>query len=430
MIIASLRTLEGELVGRERLEFKDGNVMNYRPCRGETFEGSIEIEAFANDNLVIPYIAVMVMYQAPKSVSMVHSYGRAYTFSEMEDGNSYTEVEESGLVLRDTEDIHSYMVFHNGVGTQPSQPCEIQVMNHKGETKSAKFDLPELKPYATIFIRPSEHIPDLVQFLDGEPGAAATAFKLNGGFTRGLCVCETSDGEEMQVYHTNFNYNRHDPGTHDCEKMVFYYPNISNLENRVVHPDPFMYKGKYFIDSGENTYALDSETCNNLEPSDQAMVAKPTGENPMPRRINLTFSGKIKGHSCRLPLQSARNFYSREFPDKFNLWVTVGLGKKYRSQLVIQSFAALHGPVKDSVMEILLYREGTKDVLTKKILPQELEAFEQGIYVDELFPEAVNQHENEIGSVWCKPSSYGTHHVWATIEPSDGQGGSSIEHSF
>ena len=56
MIIASLRDLSGKLIFRERLFFDKGNVINYQPkIDVEDFEGSLEMEAIANDNLGIPF---------------------------------------------------------------------------------------------------------------------------------------------------------------------------------------------------------------------------------------------------------------------------------------------------------------------------------------------------------------------------------------
>jgi hypothetical protein len=60
-IVASIRDLSGQLIRRESLEFEPGMVINYCPEDLGDFEGSIEIEAFGNTNLVIPYAGIMAM---------------------------------------------------------------------------------------------------------------------------------------------------------------------------------------------------------------------------------------------------------------------------------------------------------------------------------------------------------------------------------
>ena len=109
MIIASLRDLEGNLILRERLSFETGHVINYKPkILDEEFEGSLEMEAIANDNLGIPFAAMLVVYEAKNSVSMVHGYTRTYTPHEIEEGKVIEFGEEAGLVCRDNEHIRFF----------------------------------------------------------------------------------------------------------------------------------------------------------------------------------------------------------------------------------------------------------------------------------------------------------------------------------
>src|SRR5687767_12039295 len=73
-VVASLRDLSGKLVQRESLVFTEGQVKNYSPLEGTDFEGSVEVEAFGNSNLVIPYAAIVGIYETAKGVTLVHSY--------------------------------------------------------------------------------------------------------------------------------------------------------------------------------------------------------------------------------------------------------------------------------------------------------------------------------------------------------------------
>jgi hypothetical protein len=431
MLIASLRTLEGELLHRERLEFIDGQVINYSPNNGkEDFEGSIELEAFANDDLVIPYIAMMVYYEAPESVSMVHAYARTYTLTEIEDGNTYSQVEESGLVVRDNSEIRSCFIFHNGAFKQPEQACEIQVTNQSGETRSTEFKLKELKPYETVRIYLREHVQDLTRFLANGTGSAAISLKLNGGFSRGLCVSETLDGKEMQVYHSNFNYSKHHPGTKSCKQMLFMFPKATNFRQRTVHLDPFMFEGQYVISDGTTDYILEPGQILDIAPNTEYLTVRNTEDTEMPTRVNLTFEARLKGHTCRLPLESARNFYAADTPLKYHFWSPVAIGAKHQSQLIVETWSRLHGPIDDSLFEISLYLENTHDVLKRIYDSDEILTLTNGAYVEEIFPETKAIDADQFGYLYCRSSAYGGHQVWSTIESNEGKGSASIEHSF
>ena len=78
-VVASTRKMDGTLLGRTRLNFDAGEVVNFRPDLGGDTEGSVEIEILSIENLVFPYPALMAFYETDKTVSMVHSYARAYS---------------------------------------------------------------------------------------------------------------------------------------------------------------------------------------------------------------------------------------------------------------------------------------------------------------------------------------------------------------
>ena len=75
--------INGDLVNRQMISLDEKAVCNYSPPND--FEGSVEVEVFSIKNLRIPYAAVMAVYESTNSVSMVHSYARAYSQHEIED---------------------------------------------------------------------------------------------------------------------------------------------------------------------------------------------------------------------------------------------------------------------------------------------------------------------------------------------------------
>jgi hypothetical protein len=81
----TVRNVSGKTVSRKEIYFSSSNVISISKF-GIT-EGSVEIEAFGNTNLRIPYAAVMAIYEADNSISMVHSYTRNHSLIELEDKN-------------------------------------------------------------------------------------------------------------------------------------------------------------------------------------------------------------------------------------------------------------------------------------------------------------------------------------------------------
>ena len=245
-VIASLRDMQGNLIIREMVHFEKGHVVNYSPeIAEENFEGSLEMEAVAAGNLGIPFAAMLVIYDAEDSVSIVHGYTRTYSTHEVEEGKTISFGEEAGLVVRDNDEVRSFIIGHNGIYEQQEQEITLWVTNHKNETIESTFTFPALNKYETFKIHPRDHFDNLTSFLDGEVGNCAIKYELNGGFTRLVVGNETIDGNEFQVLHSNFNYGRHDPGYVDDEPGYFSFPYTEAHERQFVHLDSFSAKGKY-----------------------------------------------------------------------------------------------------------------------------------------------------------------------------------------
>ena len=85
-LLFSVRDMEGNLIERRERYFENGLVINEDTW--PISEGSVEVEAFGSRNLKIPYAAVMGVYEAENSITMVHSYGRNHNLIELEDGNN------------------------------------------------------------------------------------------------------------------------------------------------------------------------------------------------------------------------------------------------------------------------------------------------------------------------------------------------------
>ena len=428
MVIASLRDLRGNLVLREKLSFDKGHVINYSPnIEGEEFEGSLEMEAICNDNLGIPFAAMLVVYEAENSISWVHGYTRTYTTHEIEEGRIIEKGEEAGLVCRDNNEIRSFVIGHNGISKQEKQLVQLWVSNIDGETLKTEFELQELKPFETFKIYPRDHINNLTDFLKNQPGNCAIAYKLSGGFTRLVVGNETIKGDEFQVLHSNFNYSRHYPGYVGDDIGYYSFPFTKQHEKQTTHMDPFCSEGKYEIITNNKKYDFSSSKRIDIDMETEVLQIKRTN-GELPARINIVLSAFLKGAKCKLPMESARGFYHSKRPPKYRMWMAASIGKKYRSKVIIHSLTDLYGPVGDSKLEVILYREGTFKTKTKVLEQNDLKRFEEGVYVDDLFPEEANKKDVEMCQLFMKASSYGGHQAYTTIESKNGS--ASVEHNY
>jgi len=99
-VLINLRQLDGRLVERIPVKFDFTEIANYTPPFN--FEGSVEVEVFSIKNMRIPYAAVMAVYECEHSITMVHSYARAYSHHEIEEKRTICDGEESCWTLRDS----------------------------------------------------------------------------------------------------------------------------------------------------------------------------------------------------------------------------------------------------------------------------------------------------------------------------------------
>ena len=428
-VIASLRDMQGNLLLREQVFFEKGRVVNYSPeIEEDTFEGSLEMEGIGNGNLGIPFAAMLVIYDAEVSISMVHGYTRTYSTHEVEEGKTITFGEEAGLVTRDSNEIRSFFIGHNGIYEQEEQEITLWLTNHENKTLESKFILSKLNKYETFKIYPRDHFDDIVSFLDGEIGNCAINYELNGGFTRLVVGNETIDQKEFQVLHSNFNYGRHNPGYVEDEPGYFSFPYIESHDKQFVHMDSFSAKGKYIITNSEGEkFSFEPGQRVDIPMKSEVLKIERLDGN-LPARVNLVFSSFLKDSKCKLSMESARGFYHSQRPPKYRLWMVAALGKRFRSKLIIHSITDFYGPVGDSELSISLYRENTLDIVTKTFKGEEITQFEKGVYVDQIFQEESNCADNEIGQLWIEGSSYGGHQAFTTIEKENGS--ASIEHNY
>ncbi len=425
-VIASFRFLGGGLVARKSIGFESSDVYSLQvPEEMRAEGGSAEIEVISTDELRIPYAAIMVAYEAEKSLSMVHSYSRIYSTYEEEEERVITSGHEACWTLRDNEKIESFGVFHNGRNSQAPQMLTLNVRNNLSKSITAQVSLPELKPYETVLIKPSDYIDNLQVFLDGKPGSASLDFDVKVAFTRMLVGWTSKNGDELQVTHSNFNYSVHQTdfvSSEGIDKRIAFMrlPAAPFKTKAVIYPD--YAPGEYLV------AALGSEDCifqqitNGLrvELEAEKLLIK-RSDNLLPSRIVTA----VQQDNCKYPLIpfecSLGVIHFNRPPKRFH-WGLIHV--HYRSILAITSYPEIYGDPSGAEIKIkILTANG--DVHEKTIYFDDNSA-SMWLEVEDLIPEGLSESCIEYGYIIAF-SEYGGFVMFTAINKRESW---TMEHTF
>jgi len=421
-VLVNLRNLSGEILNRKVIEFEKSYVCNYSPP--ENFEGSVEVEAFSIKNMRIPYAAVMAIYESTKSISMVHSYARAYSQHEIEDKRTITTGEESCWTLRDDDMNSSFSIIHNGPNKQAAQRAKLSVRNWLGNEQSVEFELPELLPFQTISFEPKNYFNNLIEFLEGQSGNARISFKLNGGFSRMLCGIKAADNTQLQVTHSNFDYSTHDTDTIKDGILRAYMrtPNVMGLYQQeiVVYPDTN--KGVYVSEcAGESKKFRTGEIHRlSFENGEGKIVQFSRTDNILPTRIVTAL--RLNSQKTNIPAECSLGVVHHNRPKKNFHWMLVSA--KFNSQICWVDFQEVYGGCPDSAEFVFkLYTAKEEKELVKNLVKSDLPV--NGVVrLSSIFDNANLTEDYGYLSIWC---SYGGLMIFSTLEKASSI---TIEHSF
>jgi len=423
-VLVNLRRMGGQLLGRTRVAFDNSAVCNYTPP--ENFEGSVEVEAFSTRNLRIPYAAIMAVYECPESITMVHSYTRAYSQHEIEDRRTICVGEESCWTVRDTDSVISFCVLHNGSGRIAAQTARLGVRNAIGEEKVVHFELPALAPFQTVLIEPRAYFPELVAWLGGRPGNGRISFKLEGGFTRLLCGVRSADWQQLQVTHSNFDYSIHDTDKIEAGivKAYMYTPNVANgrvKQEIVVYPDTN--RGEYTM-TGEGfttRFRTGEIVRKQFEDNTGRRVEFVRADGVLPTRIVTAL--RLNQGGATIPAECSLGVLHHERPPKHFSWMLVS--RKFGSTVCWVDFREVYGGCPPEAKVVFnLYSTTRNEPLSRKLDYSDLPGA-GSIALDEIFDGKMDLAD-AYGylTVWC---SYGGLLFFSTLEK---RGSISIEHSF
>ena len=421
-VLINLRNLMGQIISRKVVKFDDSNVCNYLPP--DDFEGSVEVEVFSIKNLRIPYAAIMAVYESSESISMVHSYARAYSQHEIEDGQTISNGEESCWTLRDDSQISSFSVIHNGPYKQESQRIKLSVRNWKGKEEITQVDLPEMLPFQTIIIEPKKYFHGLKDFLDCQPGNARISFKLNGGFSRMLCGVKSNDDRQLQVTHSNFDCSTHDTDTIKNGVLLAYMrtPSVSGEFQKEIIVYPDTYKGNYLSEYQGEIRKFSTGEIHKLTFSDNEgkLVKFSREDNILPTRIVTAL--RLNSKKSIIPAECSLGVVHHKRPKKNFHWMLVS--GKFNSQICWVDFQELYGGCPENAKFVFkLYTPNYSREFVKNFVKSDLSA-KNAILILDIFDKKILADEYCYLTIWC---SYGGLMIYSTLEKSNSI---TIEHSF
>jgi hypothetical protein len=264
----------------------------------------------------------------------------------------------------------------------------------------------------------------LIEFLEGQPGNARVSFKLNAGFSRMLCGIRTTDNNQIQVTHSNFDYSTHDTDTIKDGVLRAYMrtPNVIGpyQQEIVVYPDTN--KGVYVSESEGKSKEFKTGEIHKLsfENGDGKIVHFSRADNILPTRIVTAL--RLNSQKSIVPAECSLGVVHHNRPKKNFHWMLVS--GKFNSQICWVDFQEVYGGCPENAEFVFkLYTTKEEKEHIKNLVKSDLPA--NGVVRLSSIFDITNLTEDYCYlSIWC---SYGGLMIFSTLEKA---GSITIEHSF
>lgn len=430
LLIASFRNCNGQLLGRQLINFDASNTYTLDAPLGFDLEqgGSVEVEAFGNEDLRIPYAAVMAIYETNDSLSMVHSYSRTYSPWEIEEERTIQDGHEACWSLKDTKNIYSFAVFHNGGNPQCKQIARLVVKNYSADALTQLINIPQLSPYETFFIKPVDYIDNIIEFLDGQPGSATLCYKLNGAFTRLLVGWHSLISGQLQVTHSNFNYAIHETDLVNSKKEEYAYMHVPLTPfacQSVVYPD--YSPGSYTIQSicDKSNFGKPASLIGARSKFEGSAFKFRRQDGLLPSRIVTAIEGVTNPADLVIPCECSLGVVHSKRPPKHFHWGVCH--SCYPSRLLIETYTEIYGEpdeLSTLSMKVLINGKTFEKTLIWKDISIKSRA---SILISELFPALINTGDAHDFGYITVYSRYGGFMMFTCIQKNKSW---ALEHTF
>ena len=208
----TLRTMKGEMIYQNstKIESKGAYIIEIRKLLEDANltipEGSIEIEFFSKNDLVISYPAALIRYVGNDWHTLAHSTQRI--FSE-DSGDSFDrinniqEAEEGNITIHKDESLEPFFIIHNGEKHLSETNIEIKVTSVDGAEMISVIKNVVWDPYQTRIFQLKD-ILNYRKILKKNRGTFSVKYKVLGIFPRIIAGCRSSVNGSWSIDHTNF----------------------------------------------------------------------------------------------------------------------------------------------------------------------------------------------------------------------------------
>jgi hypothetical protein len=267
---------------------------------------------------------------------------------------------------------------------------------------------------------------DLQAWLNGEPGHAKLDFELGGAFTRMLVGNERLDSSDMQVTHSNFDYERQPTDMLESRQQAFMHvPACGNTKLKLlVYPD--MYPGDYRILLSGFEHGL---TKHNLvywnAPKSQTLVFTRIN-GPMPTRLVTAL--ELQECTERIPGECSLGVLTDLQPKKRLWWGSVAAPQVAKSYIVIHDLPEVYGGIpEDEELHLSLHSAAEKRPVTTILQANRLIDFTNGVCIEDIWPNSRDHLCNQPGyyTMFC---GYGGLTVYTLTK--NAHGSVCLEHGF
>ena len=315
---------------------------------------SYQIEFFSNQNLFIPYPAVIAQHISNKSHNVVHSYNRILNDKEEDIKINSTHVREGALEPYKNKDLTSGFIFHAGQNLVNSS-VKIYSSN-----KNGKFDIKEIKvklnPYNTKFFSLEKIIyknfDNQVIFAEAPKQDFFYGRMLSGIFSKNKNKTTISanhtfyDSTKNNEYFENNESFMMYPYFERFENKLTFYPinSPSNLEVYIKTPDQKKYLCGNIKSPSSKILNIDINSIfkkNRLKFSMYELVVKNL-KGKIPTRINHQFIVGAKNNSCKSSISNSliNDFVYNNLTNKKGFsWGPILIDSQYESFLSILNYS-------------------------------------------------------------------------------------------
>ena len=419
-IVITTRYLSGKLLSREEKNFENSNVIII--SNSGAIEGSIEIEAFSDKNLRIPYAAVMTVYEGKESINMIHSYARNHSLMELEENNAITTGRESCWTIK--PNVNNKAMFHNGHIEIKKQKAKIILNNQDGEEITRNFSIPNIKSFETFVFDIKKIFPNYKNFFSHNDGFATIHFENSSSFPRLLLTWSKKNNTEFQTTHGNFDYSKYITSKIKSNKggeMII--PKLPDeIENLKLVVYPKFEKAKYLVKfNNSKKESFNRGFIRNIDKKVEKITFF-SKKNHLPSRLVTGISGKGKNQS--VPFECSLGIHHEGARKKRFGWSLVS--GQYKNLVLIHKITLIDSIISKEFI-FKLYNFQNKKILEKKMNFDLYQKNRVSLDLKEIFPNYKSFLKNNYGyiSIFNTDTSI---RFYTSIH--DDKKGLTIEHAF